>query len=87
MQVYTKVLIISNLEIDAHVRNNLCYLICSRHFIRLESSHKSDFFLRENHFLYACATFLSYHLIKLPLVYTLQTFSRVATGIYDIKGT
>ena len=30
-----------NSEIGAHVRSNLCYLICLRHLIKLRS-HKSD---------------------------------------------
>jgi len=31
-----------NSEIGAHVRRNICYLICVRHLFQIESSHKSD---------------------------------------------
>ena len=43
----TMVLILDgNPEIGAHVRSNLCYLICLRHLIKY-SGHKSDFVFSE----------------------------------------
>ena len=47
-----------NSEIDAHIRSNLCYLICLRHLIR---SHNLDFSTNEPIFLHAAQHFLSYH--------------------------
>ena len=60
-----------NSEVVAHIKNNLCHLICLRHLI--ESSHKSDtffFFMRAQHVL-------SYHLPWVQLELRLWSFGRI----------
>ena len=46
-----------NLEIDAHVRSNLFYLICIRLMISSRAGKKSDIFIRKRpiFFYHACA--------------------------------
>ena len=59
-----------NLDIEAHVRSNRCYLICLRHLIRSEQS-QIRFFLRIGvFFLYANATWseLPSNISTLPMV-------------------
>ena len=56
-----------NPEIGAHIRRNLCHLICLRH-LDLEQSQK-DFFVREVLFSFMHAQHvLSYHLISVPWI-------------------
>ena len=53
-----------NSEIGAHVRSNLCYLICLGHWIRSRVVINRDFFYEKNPILFMHAQFiLSYHLI------------------------
>ena len=45
-----------NSEINAHVGNNFCYLICLRHLIRSNSFTNRAFFSKKTIFLHPCAT-------------------------------
>ena len=56
--------LIGNSEKSAHLRNNLCYLICSRHVIRSEAVTNQIFFLSEKNFIPSAQHVLSYHVIQ-----------------------
>ena len=56
-----------NSEIDAHVRSNLCYLICSRHLIRSRPvTDQISFSIINLFFFMDTQDVLSYHLTKVP---------------------
>ena len=72
--------LIGNSEVGAHIRSNLWYLICLRHWI--ESSHISYFiFNSEKTFLlHACAT-----CSELPYNISNMKYSKNFTSIYSIE--
>ena len=54
----------------AHVRDNLRYSICLRHFIRSRKVTKSDFFSRKGLFsLLRFQHILSYHILQVPWMF------------------
>ena len=55
-----------NSEIGAHVRSNLCYWICLRHWIRLRAATNRVFFLTVLFTFMRAQHGLSYHLIQVP---------------------
>ena len=48
MGKYLKTWYEGNSEIGAHLRGNLCLLFCFKTFMKIESSHRSDFCLQED---------------------------------------
>ena len=60
------IILVVNSKIGAHVKSNLYYLICLRHFIR-SSAAKNRIFLRKALLsIMRAQHFLSYHLIYVP---------------------